>query len=287
MEVDDDPMAGAARRQGAGQPGAGQPGAGRQALAVTDRSRVQPEPSRFVGQSASVADLLLVFLKLPVPGDAKTRLIPHLGPAAAAELYRVLAEEEVRRTTPQAGEYERLFCFAPPSSARRSRAGSPARSCGRNRRATLGCAWPGPSRKGSGAALAGWPSWAPTCPGSPASTCSRPFAPSTLTSWPSAPRHDGGYYLLAMRRPEPRLFEGVAWSTSLVLRETLERAARLGLRTAPLEALTDVDTLDDVRLEWPGFGAARRPTDLRPGSWPRPWANAPEVTRSRPQGSSS
>jgi hypothetical protein len=65
------------------------------------------------------------------------------------------------------------------------------------------------------------------------------------------PAHDGGYYLLAMRRPEPRLFEGVAWSTPLVLRETLERAASLGLRVASLETLVDVDTLDDVRLEWP------------------------------------
>jgi glycosyltransferase A (GT-A) superfamily protein (DUF2064 family) len=35
-----------------------------------------------------------------------------------------------------------------------------------------------------------------------------------------------------------------------VLPDTLARAEALGLRTARLETLTDVDTLEDVRHEW-------------------------------------
>jgi hypothetical protein len=64
------------------------------------------------------------------------------------------------------------------------------------------------------------------------------------------PARDGGYYLLALARAEARLFEGIGWSTPQVLAETLARADALGLRAARLETLTDVDTLDDVRLEW-------------------------------------
>jgi hypothetical protein len=69
------------------------------------------------------------------------------------------------------------------------------------------------------------------------------------------PASDGGYYLLALDRPRPELFEGIAWSTPSVLAATRERAARLGLRVRVLRSLTDVDTLADLRTEWPRIRA--------------------------------
>jgi hypothetical protein len=42
------------------------------------------------------------------------------------------------------------------------------------------------------------------------------------------------------------LFSGVAWSTPLVFAATCERAAALGLRTDLLEAMQDVDAIDDL-----------------------------------------
>jgi glycosyltransferase A (GT-A) superfamily protein (DUF2064 family) len=69
------------------------------------------------------------------------------------------------------------------------------------------------------------------------------------------PASDGGYYLLALDRPRPELFEGVAWSTASVLADTFERAARLGLRVRLLRALTDIDTVADLRAEWPRLRA--------------------------------
>ena len=56
---------------------------------------------------------VLVFVKSPRTGAVKTRLAAAVGDAAAAELYRLLAEEEVRRTAPGAGEYDRLFFHTP------------------------------------------------------------------------------------------------------------------------------------------------------------------------------
>jgi glycosyltransferase A (GT-A) superfamily protein (DUF2064 family) len=64
-----------------------------------------------------------------------------------------------------------------------------------------------------------------------------------------APAQDGGYVMLALREPHPEIFHGVDWSTPLVLRQTLDRAARL--RVALLPALSDLDTVDDLRRAWP------------------------------------
>ena len=61
------------------------------------------------------------------------------------------------------------------------------------------------------------------------------------------PVEDGGYYLVGMRTPQPALFEGIPWSTSVVLAQSLEHAARADLSVAPLSALPtllDLDTVD-------------------------------------------
>jgi glycosyltransferase A (GT-A) superfamily protein (DUF2064 family) len=62
------------------------------------------------------------------------------------------------------------------------------------------------------------------------------------------PASDGGYYLVAIRREalEPRLFEGIPWSTADVLGETLKRCEELGLRAHLLRPSFDVDTPADL-----------------------------------------
>jgi hypothetical protein len=59
------------------------------------------------------------------------------------------------------------------------------------------------------------------------------------------PSTDGGYYLLGMHAPVKSLFDGIAWSTSTVLRDTLTRAEHLRLSVAQLEPLADIDHHDD------------------------------------------
>jgi len=60
------------------------------------------------------------------------------------------------------------------------------------------------------------------------------------------PSLDGGYYLIGLRAPQPELFEGIAWSTSQVLSQTIERINQLGLQVQCLEPWYDVDTIDDL-----------------------------------------
>ena len=55
------------------------------------------------------------------------------------------------------------------------------------------------------------------------------------------PSTDGGYYLLGLKCRHARLFEDIAWSTEHVARQTLERAAEIGLRVHLLPEWYDVD----------------------------------------------
>jgi rSAM/selenodomain-associated transferase 1 len=57
------------------------------------------------------------------------------------------------------------------------------------------------------------------------------------------PSEDGGYYLLGLQEPIARLFEGIAWSTDVVTRQTMERAVEVGL---PIEALQPWYDVDDA-----------------------------------------
>jgi len=73
------------------------------------------------------------------------------------------------------------------------------------------------------------------------------------------PAEDGGYYLIALRGEAVfrRLFEGIAWSTDQVFRQTLARCEELGLRVELLPEAADVDTPDDLRRLAARFADAR------------------------------
>jgi hypothetical protein len=60
------------------------------------------------------------------------------------------------------------------------------------------------------------------------------------------PCDDGGYYLIGLSRPCPRLTLGVPMSTATVLADSLAIAAAEGLRTHLLPAWYDVDTVAEL-----------------------------------------
>jgi rSAM/selenodomain-associated transferase 1 len=62
------------------------------------------------------------------------------------------------------------------------------------------------------------------------------------------PSTDGGYYLIGCARPLPSLFEGIRWSTSLVLADTIATFRARDWRLALLSPWYDVDTLDDWQI---------------------------------------
>lgn len=60
------------------------------------------------------------------------------------------------------------------------------------------------------------------------------------------PTDDGGYWAIGLSEPDPRVFAGVPMSTAQTGAAQRARLAQLGLHTALLPALRDVDTFDDA-----------------------------------------
>jgi rSAM/selenodomain-associated transferase 1 len=58
--------------------------------------------------------------------------------------------------------------------------------------------------------------------------------------------HDGGYYLIGMKRLHPALFEDIAWSTEKVIPQTITICNRLGLTVHKLPEWYDVDVAADL-----------------------------------------
>jgi len=59
------------------------------------------------------------------------------------------------------------------------------------------------------------------------------------------PADDGGYYLIAMRRPHD-VFRDIPMSTNIVAQKTIELAQSQGLKVHTLENLLDIDELPDL-----------------------------------------
>jgi rSAM/selenodomain-associated transferase 1 len=203
------------------------------------------------------ADVLAIFVKEPRPGLVKSRLAAAIGPEAAASVYRVLAEEVVRRSAPRRGEFDRVLVFDPPSAGaavgdwlgfeaalllpqssgdigmRMQRALADIFARGARRVALVGTDVPALGREDVRGAL------------------------DSLDEHDVVlgPATDGGYYLIALKQPQPELFDGIGWSGPDVLAATLDRASRRDLGVRVLRTIGDVDTIEDLTAEWPRIRA--------------------------------
>ena len=59
---------------------------------------------------------------------------------------------------------------------------------------------------------------------------------------------DGGYYLIGMKRAHAEVFEGIAWSTASVYRETVSRVRDAGLELVELPVWYDVDDAASLKV---------------------------------------
>ena len=189
---------------------------------------------------------ILLFVKHPEPGKVKTRLAATLGPVRAAEIYRTLAEEVLRRVP---ADTEVLVLFDPPGKAAEIAAWlrRPASALVPQVSGDLGVRLEAAFAEG----------FARGCDAVAAigSDCVELTPAHFAEAWCALETHDaalgptvdGGYYLLALRTPHPELFRDIAWSTDAVCRQTLERAEAAGLRVHLLPILSDVDTEEDLR----------------------------------------
>jgi hypothetical protein len=66
------------------------------------------------------------------------------------------------------------------------------------------------------------------------------------------PALDGGYYLIGMKKSQPAVFQGIAWSSPQVFEQTMQAIQRLGASCYCLPPLSDIDYAEDwERFGWP------------------------------------
>lgn len=191
---------------------------------------------------------IAIMAKAPVPGAAKTRLIPSIGAHAAAVLQERLTERTV--ATALAADVGPVTLWCTPDVTHpsflhlviRLRLTLKPQSDG-----DLGQRMLAAMAASSGATLV----IGSDCPA---------FTPEHLRAAAKALHDgadvvltaamDGGYVLIGTRAARPELFAGMSWGTSSVLADTRKRIARLGLKLAEQPTLWDVDTENDLsRLE--------------------------------------
>jgi rSAM/selenodomain-associated transferase 1 len=185
-----------------------------------------------------------VLAKAPVPGFAKTRLIPLLGPHGAAALQQRLIERALATALAAGIGPVTLWC-APDDAhpffreaARRHGvrlAVQPDGDLGVRMLAAFRSVPPG-----TALVLIGT-----DCPVLNPADLRDAAALLDDADVVIAPAEDGGYGLIAARRPIARLFEPMPWGTEWVAALSRERAQREGLRLAELMTMWDVDTPAD------------------------------------------
>lgn len=200
---------------------------------------------------------LIVFGRYPVPGRTKTRLIPALGPAGAAELQREMTER-ILEVALSAGIAPVRFCYTGGTfrqvrrwlqrpglrieqqtdgdlGRRMHHAIASALKLGCQQVVLMGTDVPSVATDHLRAA----------------------FDSLQNNDMVLGPSRDGGYWLIGLRRLVD-LFTGIAWGTDRVLAQTLEAGRRLKLRTAQLSPLQDIDNMDDLSA-LPSSIVGRRP----------------------------
>jgi hypothetical protein len=190
---------------------------------------------------------LVVMAKRPAAGATKTRLVPPLTGEQAANLYEcfLLDALQIARSIPDVARY----IAYPPADGRGyflrlAPDFVPVAQIGVGLGDRLAYVIAEIARRDGGPVVA-MSSDSPTLPAGYLAGAfdilARDEAEVVL-----GPCADGGYYLIGLSRPQPRLLAEVPMSTPHVLRDTLALAAMMGLRTTLLLPWYDIDVSDDL-----------------------------------------
>jgi uncharacterized protein len=184
---------------------------------------------------------LLVIAKQPAAGQTKTRLSRALGPAGAAQLYEGFLRDTLGIARAVA-DVTRLIYYAPLESAPYFADMAPDFLLTPQRGAGLGERLDYVLTRYLNDGFQRVVVLDSDSPTLPPAYVAQAFHDLTDHEVVLGPCRDGGYYLIGLTRPQPRLLREVQMSQPNVLRDTLALAEQAGLRVSLLPAWYDVDT---------------------------------------------
>lgn len=185
-----------------------------------------------------------ILAKAPVPGFAKTRLIPALGETGAAELQAQFIRATVATALEAAIGSVNLWCA--PDAAHplfEELARTYPIHLHTQPDADLGVRMLRAVDAGSGPVLV----IGTDCPAfTPANLRAAAVALAGGADVVLTPAEDGGYVLIGLREARGELFHDMEWSTPGVAAETVRRAQAAGLSVTTMPTLWDVDEPADL-----------------------------------------
>ncbi|MEJ1933908.1 TIGR04282 family arsenosugar biosynthesis glycosyltransferase [Nostoc sp. NIES-2111] len=193
---------------------------------------------------------LIIFSRYPEPGKTKTRLIPALGAAGAANLQRQMTEY----TLSQVKELQQVINV----SSEVRFAGGDIQLMQNWLGANLVYQPQGDGDLGLRMTRSLYNAFqaqatqvviiGTDCPGLNCQILTQAFEQTYTVDLVLGPAVDGGYYLIGLRRFVPELFINIDWGSSQVLHQTVEIANKLNLSYHYLPQLADVDRPEDLPI---------------------------------------
>ncbi len=189
---------------------------------------------------------LAIMAKAPVPGLAKTRLIPRLGADGAAALQTWLLRRTVAIAVAADVGPVTLWCTPEVDHPEFS-------ACRGGRQVVLRRQEDGDLGARMHAAVADSPAPAGVlvvgtdCPVLTPGLLRRAAASLDRNDATVIPAEDGGYVLIGMRHPSRRVFTDIDWGSEKVMGQTRVRLSEMGWRWSEFAPLWDVDREEDFR----------------------------------------
>jgi len=184
---------------------------------------------------------IIVFIKNPILGTAKTRLAKSIGNEKALQVYRQLLN--ITREKVSALEAERYLyynSFIDSEDEWSSEKFQKRLQASGDLGIRMVEAFQEVTSQSKKTIIVG-----SDCPTITSELLESAFETLNKSDVVIGPSPDGGYYLLGMNKFHPELFENINWSTDSVLQQTIEIASKGNLSVGLLPDHNDIDTIDD------------------------------------------
>ncbi len=184
---------------------------------------------------------LIIFLKNPVKGKAKTRIAKVVGDDEALNIYKQLIEKtKILASTVQVDIYIYYSFFIDEEDQWTSNQIHKALQDGHDLGSKMSHAFRSVFRDHKRVCIIG-----SDCPYLLKNDIDQAFNILELEDIVIGPTKDGGYYLLGMNQYYPSIFEHIEWSTENVTQQTIDQVNHAQLSHSLLRKLEDIDFIED------------------------------------------